>query len=170
MPLRTLLVLVTLALVALFAAVNWAAFIAPTELSLIVATVTAPLGVILLALLALEAAVFFVYVTAMQAQRLVDARRFGQSVQQQMQLAEKAEASRLTELRGLLETEMASLRTRLDAMEGELRRSIDEAEGARLVDLSARQDLTRLTGEDGFHPSTRGHRLVAATFATALER
>ena len=45
-----------------------------------------------------------------------------------------------------------------------------EAEGARLVDLSARQDLTRLTGDDGFHPSTRGHRLVAATFATALER
>jgi lysophospholipase L1-like esterase len=44
------------------------------------------------------------------------------------------------------------------------------AEGARLVDLSARQDLTRLTGDDGFHPSTRGHRLVAATFATALER
>ena len=44
-----------------------------------------------------------------------------------------------------------------------------EAEGARLVDLSARRDLTRLTGDDGFHPSTRGHRLVAATFATALE-
>jgi uncharacterized integral membrane protein len=140
MPLRTLLVLVTLALVALFAAVNWAAFITPTELSLIVATVTAPLGVILLALLALEAAVFFVYVTAMQAQRLVDARRFGQSVQQQMQLAEKAEASRLTELRGLLETEMASLRTRLDAMEGELRRSIDESNNVLAAHIGEVED------------------------------
>lgn len=45
-----------------------------------------------------------------------------------------------------------------------------EAEGARLVDLSARRDLTRLTGADGFHPSTRGHRVVAATFASALEQ
>ena len=43
------------------------------------------------------------------------------------------------------------------------------AEGAVLVDLSERRDLTRLTSDDGFHPSTRGHRLVARTFAHAME-
>ena len=43
------------------------------------------------------------------------------------------------------------------------------AEGAQLVDLSARRDLTRLTSDDGFHPSTRGHRLIASTFAQELE-
>lgn len=140
MPARTLLVLITLALVALFAAVNWPAFTASTELSLIVATVQAPLGLILLALLALEAVVFFVYVTALQAQRLADARRYSQSVQQQMQLAEKAEASRLTELRGMLETELAALRTRLDGMEGELRRSIDESGNALAAHIGEVED------------------------------
>ena len=140
MPLRTLLVLATLALVALFAALNWAAFTAPTELSLVVATVHAPLGVILLALLALEAVVFFLYVAALQAQRLADARRFGQSVQQQMQLAEKAEASRLTELRGLLETELAALRSRLDAMESELRRSVDESSNTLAAHIGEVED------------------------------
>lgn len=43
------------------------------------------------------------------------------------------------------------------------------AEGAVLVDVSGSRDLTRLTSTDGFHPSTRGHRLVARSFAHALE-
>jgi acyl-CoA thioesterase I len=43
------------------------------------------------------------------------------------------------------------------------------AEGAVLVDVSDSRDLARLTSADGFHPSTRGHRLVARSFAHALE-
>lgn len=43
------------------------------------------------------------------------------------------------------------------------------AEGAVLVDVSHGRDLTRLTSADGFHPSTKGHQLVARTFARALE-
>jgi lysophospholipase L1-like esterase len=43
-----------------------------------------------------------------------------------------------------------------------------KAEGATLVDLSEDRDLTKLTGTDGFHPSTAGHRLVAAEFAHEL--
>lgn len=41
-------------------------------------------------------------------------------------------------------------------------------EGAVLVDLSGRRDLARLTSADGFHPSTKGHRVVAQAFAAAL--
>jgi len=44
-----------------------------------------------------------------------------------------------------------------------------KAEGATLVDLSEGRDLSRLTGKDGFHPSTAGHRLVAAEFARELK-
>lgn len=41
-------------------------------------------------------------------------------------------------------------------------------EGAVVVDLSGYRDLTGLTAADGFHPSTKGHRLVARAFAEAL--
>jgi hypothetical protein len=41
-------------------------------------------------------------------------------------------------------------------------------EGAEVVDLSGHRDLTGLTAADGFHPSTRGHRVVARAFARAL--
>jgi acyl-CoA thioesterase-1 len=43
-----------------------------------------------------------------------------------------------------------------------------QAEAAVPVDLSQGRDLTRLTSRDGFHPSTAGHRMVAAAFARAL--
>jgi acyl-CoA thioesterase-1 len=43
-----------------------------------------------------------------------------------------------------------------------------QAEAAVPVDLSQGRDLTRLTSHDGFHPSTAGHRMVAAAFARAL--
>jgi lysophospholipase L1-like esterase len=41
-------------------------------------------------------------------------------------------------------------------------------EGAVLVDLSGDRDLVGLTSADGFHPSTRGHRELARTFAAEL--
>lgn len=45
-----------------------------------------------------------------------------------------------------------------------------QAEAAVPVDLSQGRDLSRLTSHDGFHPSTAGHRMVAAAFARALSR
>jgi acyl-CoA thioesterase-1 len=41
-------------------------------------------------------------------------------------------------------------------------------EGAVPVDLSDRRDLSGLTSDDGFHPSTRGHRVIAQVFSRAL--
>ena len=46
---------------------------------------------------------------------------------------------------------------------------VAKAEGATLVDLSKGRDLTELTGTDGFHPSTAGHRLVAAAVRARAE-
>ena len=48
MPLRTVFLIVVLALIALFAVLNWGAFLAPTTLSFGVAQVQAPLGLIML--------------------------------------------------------------------------------------------------------------------------
>jgi len=44
-----------------------------------------------------------------------------------------------------------------------------EREGAVAVDLSQQEDLAGLTSDDGFHPSTEGHREVAQAFAEALD-
>jgi acyl-CoA thioesterase I len=59
---------------------------------------------------------------------------------------------------------------------GEYNAAIDrvaEAEGASVVDLNAesgKRSLVTMTGTDGFHPSTQGHRAVAHAFAASVER
>ena len=45
---------------------------------------------------------------------------------------------------------------------------VARTEGARLVDLSAEDGLAGLVSADGFHPSTAGHRRLAAAFAAQL--
>src|SRR5262245_13583667 len=99
MTLRTAFLLLLFAATVLFAALNWSAFIAPTPISLGVATVQAPLGLILLAFIALLAVVFLAYALYLQTSFLVEARRSARELQAQRELADQAEASRFTELR-----------------------------------------------------------------------
>ena len=67
MYLRTLLILIVLGAVAIFAAINWKAFMAPTTLSVVFANVEAPLGLILLAVIGLLTLLFLLYVVYLQS-------------------------------------------------------------------------------------------------------
>ena len=110
-----------LLLVALFAALNWAAFTTPTALWLGVATVHAPLGLILLAMMVFLAAVFLGYVVYLQTSFLMEARRSARELQAQRGLADQAEASRFTELRAHLDTRLSEIESSLSAQLGEMR-------------------------------------------------
>jgi hypothetical protein len=83
MYLRTLLIVVTLTVLALFAALNWSVFTAPTPLSLGFLTVEAPLGLILLTLFALLTVFFLVYVVYLQSSVMLEGRRHGRELQAQ---------------------------------------------------------------------------------------
>jgi ABC-type multidrug transport system fused ATPase/permease subunit len=109
MYLRTVLILAVLGLIVLFSALNWSAFIAPTVLSLGFTSVEAPLGLILLAIVALLTLLFLVYVTYLQSTVLLESRRHARELQLQRDLAEQAEASRFNQLRTLMETELQKL-------------------------------------------------------------
>jgi len=123
---RTLIVVFLFLLVVLFAALNWAAFTAPTELWLGVATVRAPLGLILLAVIVFLAAVFLGYVVYLQTSFLMEARRNARELQAQRGLADQAEASRFTELRGHLDARLTEIENSLSAQLGEMRGSMHD--------------------------------------------
>ena len=110
---RAIAFCVVLMLVGLFALINWDAFSALTPLSLGVTTVQAPLGMIMLGLVAFLCVLFTVWVISIQARSLMEARRQTRELQTQRDLADRAEASRFTELR-------AELMARLDRMQSEL--------------------------------------------------
>ena len=106
---RALVFVVVLAVVALFALANWGAFTALAPLSLGVTTVQAPLGLIMLGLVVFACVLFTAWMITMQAAALLEARRQTKALQAQRDLADRAEASRFTELR-------ADLMARLDEM------------------------------------------------------
>jgi hypothetical protein len=138
MKIRTLFLLIVLVAVGGFAALNWQEFMKPTSLSVGVAVVQAPLGLVMLGLLAFLAAVFLVFVIYLQATVLLDARHHAREMETNRKLAEEAESSRFIELRTFLDGEIKRLanvhaegneavQTRLDRLDGDLRSAIEEA-------------------------------------------
>lgn len=120
MKLHSLLLLLILAVIAAFAALNWNVFLAPTELWLGFTSVQMPLGLLMLGLLALVTVLFLIYVVYLQGSVLLEARRHSRALQTNRELADKAEASRFTELRAFLETES----TRQSTLNGEAKAAV----------------------------------------------
>lgn len=113
------IVVLLLALAGLVA-LNWATFNAVTTLSLGVTQVEAPLGLILLGLIGLVSLLFMGYILLLQAAQGVESRRMSKDLHAQRTLADQAEASRFTEMRGFVESEMRRLEAQADTGRREL--------------------------------------------------
>jgi mannitol-specific phosphotransferase system IIBC component len=132
------LILAGLVLLGIFTLANWGVLSTQTTLSFIAFKLEAPLGFLLLGVLLVFVALFTAYVLILRTTMLMDARRYARELETQHQLAEKAEASRLSELRIQLDQQFAKLletaeksRTdlgaRFEGMETALRNSIEES-------------------------------------------
>jgi uncharacterized integral membrane protein len=142
MRIRTLLVLLVIALIAGFAAINWPAFTTPTTLSLGMSTVEAPLGLAMLGLLVAITLAFAIYVAVWQASILMETRRHAKELQAQRALADQAEASRFTELRGVLHAELEQLEQRIAATQDALRAEIRDSTNSLAAMLGEIDDRT----------------------------
>ena len=129
MSIRSVGLLLLLAALAAFVVANWSAFTAPTSLSLLVGTVQAPLGLLMLMITALLGVLFLAYIVWLQTSVLLESRRLNRELAAQRQLADQAEASRFTELRTALDA-------RFDRLEAAARAGTtgDGAAGARARD------------------------------------
>jgi len=123
-----LLLLLVCAAVIVFVGVNWGAMNQPMDLSLVFTEVHAPLGLILLGLMAALAVVFVAVLAYGQGVALVEARRHARELAAQRDLAEKAEASRLTELRAHMDEEMQRVKETIGLQGREALARIDRAE------------------------------------------
>ncbi len=131
---RTLVLLLIVAATAALAVLNWTALSEPSPISLGVTTVDAPLGLIMLGLTVLLGVFFIAYVLSLQGSVLLDTRRHTKEMQAQRELADKAEASRFTELRAFLENQhqqtQSQLMARLDALESHLAARAQESDNS----------------------------------------
>jgi hypothetical protein len=138
MKLHTLLLLLLLLVIGAFATLNWGVFLSPTELSLGFTTVNMPLGLIMLGILAVVTTLFLAFVVYLQGSVLFEARRHSRELHANRELADRAEASRFTELRAFLEAELAkqsiqngdakdTLLARIDKLEHEFRSFMEQS-------------------------------------------
>jgi uncharacterized integral membrane protein len=167
MQLRTLLFVVVLSAIALFAALNWGAFMTPTTLSLAIATVQAPLGLIMLGFVAIIIALFLAFVVYLQGTVLLDSRRHAKQMQEQRELAEKAEASRLSELRAALDSGLARLgeqsaqslerlEARLNKLDSDFGAALERTESAMAAYIGELDERLQHPGSAGATPIRPG--------------
>lgn len=148
MNLRTLTLALVLAALAAFALLNWGAFTTPTALSLGFAEVQAPLGLIMLGVTGLVSGLFLLYIVFQQAGVIMEARRNSKELKSQRELADKAEASRFTDLRTYLEGELAKLHERAEADKAQAQARINQLEQRLLERLEeSTQSLSACIGE-----------------------
>lgn len=135
---RTALLLLILAAVAAFAALDWSAITTPTEIRLVLTRVEAPLGVVLLLVAGGVSALSGVFLTWIETPVMLETPRYARELAAQRQLAGAAEAPRYTGLGACLRGGMATLRAlaegksedviaRLGRVEQQLRGEIDGA-------------------------------------------
>lgn len=134
---RAVAFFVVLLLIGLFALLNWGALSALAPVSLVVTTVQAPIGLLMLGLAAFLCVLFTVWMVSLQAGALNDSRRQTRELQAQRELADKAEASRFTELR-------TELMARLDRLQQESRLMIEQSSNSLAAQIGELDDrLTR---------------------------
>ncbi|MBB1604417.1 LapA family protein [Variovorax sp. UMC13] len=158
MGLRTGILLLVVLVIAALAALNWGWIASPVLMSLGFMQVTAPLGLIMLGLTVLLGILFVAYVVYLQSSVLLETRRHTREMQTQRDLADKAEASRFTELRNFLEAQEnthmsrnaerhAALLARVEQLEASLRQRGDQTDNTMAAHMGQLEDrLERRAG------------------------
>ena len=158
MSIRSLLILVLGLVIVVFVASNWGLITQPSDLSLLVTTVKAPLGLILLGLMLVMAVLFVVLIAYAQTALLMEGRRHGKELAAQRELANNAEASRFVELKTFIADQLArlakeradiaqQLQARVDSLQAEMLKRIDEHSNSLAAAVGELED--HLRGEAG---------------------
>ena len=116
MRFRTILLVIAILLVAGFVALNVDEFTRVSPLSLGFTTVQVPLGLVMLGLLISTLVIFLASTLYIQSKNVLEARTHTRELNAQRELADKAEASRFTELRTYLEAQVLAEQQRETAL------------------------------------------------------
>jgi len=158
MKIRTFVFILILGAIAALAALNWETFNTPTELWLGVTTIYAPLGIVMLGLTAILTAFFLTFIIYLQSSVLLEARRHAKELQVNRELADQAEASRFTELRHFIETELQSvvrqdgetrtaLLARLDRLDASVVAAVDQSGNSLAAQIGEVEDRLERDGK-----------------------
>ncbi len=125
MRLRTLLLIALILLMAAFVALNIESILQPTTLYLAVAEVQAPLGLVMVGMLAAVLVIFLLALVYFQATHVMEVRQITREANEQRALADKAESSRFTALQEFLRSELQAMAGRDTQLSNQLQQKMD---------------------------------------------
>ena len=155
---RTVFLIIAILAVAAFATLNVDEFTRTSVLSLGFTTIKVPLGLVMLLLLVIAVVMFLASTLYMQSANLLETRKYARELSTQRDLADKAEASRFTELRAYLDAQAAAtlsreaanatvMAERLSRTQAALLLRIEQSDGATAAYIGQLQDsLERKNG------------------------
>jgi uncharacterized integral membrane protein len=118
MKIRTVLYIIVLLIVLAFLLANWRAISNPSDLNFFVARIHAPVGVLILLVAAVIAAIAFIAHGLARYSWQRERRSLAQEIEQLRARAEAVEQSHLQELREVIERETAAIRGQLERLLG----------------------------------------------------
>lgn len=127
-------------LIAALAALNWGILATPTVMSIGLMQVTAPFGLIMLALTMLLGLMCLLYVFYLQSTVMLDTRRHTKELQAQRDLADSAEASRFTELRAFIDAQEEKRSLRSDTLHKALMARVEQSDNTVAAHIGQLED------------------------------
>jgi len=125
---KTIVLFFVFAVLVLFSATNWTSFMAPTNLRLLVTSLNAPLGLILLGFIAVISLLFMAYIIYIQASQMIEIKRINKEMKSLRDLAEQTESSRIKELHESLKMEFTRMEGRASDSQVSLQKQMDQLE------------------------------------------
>ncbi len=155
---RLIILVLAILAVAAIAALNWPLFMRNEPLNFGVTSVQASLPLILLTILGITLLAFLISSATYERRHLVEYREHGKALQAQRDLADKAEASRFTDLRQHIDTQLRENRQRegLAAAEFEKVVSANQRELRAQLEQINRTLANRPGGPDSTRAVVRG--------------
>ncbi len=139
---RTIFLITAILALAAFAALNVDEFTRSSVLSLGFTTIKLPLGLIMLLLLVISVVVFLGSTLYMQSTNLLETRKYARELSAQRELANKAEASRFTELRTHLDAQTAATVSREAANATVMAERLSRAQAALMLRIEQSDGAT----------------------------
>lgn len=127
---RVVLVIIAIVFVMLlvFTAANWQILTTVTPLSFVAFSIEGPLGVILLGVCLTLTVLVVSYALLLRTNWLMESHRFSRQLEEQRELADRAETSRITALQEMLKYEFETLTNALNKIEESNSLRIEAAE------------------------------------------
>ena len=139
---RTIFLIIAILVVAAFSALNVDEFTRTSVLNLGFTTTQMPLGLVMLLLLAIAVVMFLASTFYMQSTNLLETRKYARELSTQRELADKAEASRFTELRTHLDAQTAATMSREAANATVLAERLNRTHAALLLRMEQSDGAT----------------------------